>query len=529
MEFLAPVATRYATRGMVCSVDHLASSAGVAMLRRGGTAVDAAIAANAVLTVTTQHMCGLGGDLYALVHEPGQAAPAVLNASGRSGSGADADRLRAMGHGRVPFTGHISAVTVPGCVDGWIALHARLARLDLAELLEPARRYAEDGFPVSPTLAVAARRLEALTVPGARDFPRRPALEPGARMRRPGVARTLAAIATGGRSAFYEGEFGEALVAMGAGEFSSDDLSSPHADWVEGLHLEVWGRRIWTVPPNSQGYLTLAGAWVAAGLAVPEDPDDPLWAHLLIEAARQVAHDRPAVLHEGADGRALLAEERLAPRRAAVAADRASRAGGSYQPGGTVYLCAADASGMGVSLIQSNYAGFGSMLGVPGLGIFLHNRGAGFSLEPGHPAEYGPRRRPPHTLAPALVTFPDGSLDCLVGTMGGDSQPQLLLQLLARRYLARQDPAGSLAAARWVLAGDAVGFDVWGRGGEVRVAIEEHAPAAWFDGLARRGHRVMPGPSWGGEFGHAHLIALEGGTLAGAADPRSLGGAAAGF
>ncbi|MBW3613793.1 MAG: gamma-glutamyltransferase [Actinobacteria bacterium] len=529
MHFLAPVATRYAVNGMVCSVDHLASSAGVAMLRRGGNAVDAALAANAVLAVTTQHMCGLGGDLFALVHQPGETTPAVLNASGRSGSGADPDRLRAEGHERVPRTGHISAVPVPGCVDGWVALHERFARLGLDELLAPARSYAEEGFPVSPTLAVAARRLEGLGWAGTGDFPRGPALHAGARMRRPGIARALATVAAGGRTAFYEGEFGDGLLALGGGEFSPEDLVSPNAEWVDGLWLEVWGRRLWTVPPNSQGYLTLAGAWIAADLPVPENPDDPLWPHLLVEAARQAGYDRQSVLHEGADGAALLAEERLAPRRAAISADRAASVGGSYTGGGTIYLCAADGSGMGVSLIQSNYAGFGSLLVVPGQGIFLHNRGAGFSLEPGHPAEYGPRRRPPHTLSPALVTFADGSLDCLVGTMGGDSQPQVLLQLLARRYGAGQDPATSITAPRWVLAGADVGFDVWHRGGDVRVVVEDDAPAAWFEGLSRRGHRVERLAAWSSDFGHAQLIALDGGTLAGAADPRSLAGAAAGW
>ncbi|MBW3557209.1 MAG: gamma-glutamyltransferase [Actinobacteria bacterium] len=529
MDTLAPISTRLAVNGMVCSVDHLASSAGVAMLRRGGNAVDAALAANAVLAVTTQHMCGMGGDLFALVHEPGEATPAVLNASGRSGSGADPERLRAEGHERVPRTGHISAVPVPGCVDGWVALHERFARLELAELLEPARRYADEGFAVSPTLAVAARRLEGLGLPGAGDFPTGPALYAGARMRRPGVARALAAVAGGGRAAFYEGEFGQRLLDLGNGEFSVDDLASPGADWMEGLALDVWGRRLWSVPPNSQGYLTLAGAWITAGLPVPDDPADPLWAHLLVEAARQAGYDRQRVLHEGADGHALLAEERLAPRRDAISAERAAPLPGSYGGGGTIYLCAADSSGMGVSLIQSNYAGFGSLIVVPELGIFLQNRGAGFSLEPGHPAEYRPRRRPPHTLAPALVTFPDGSLDCLLGTMGGDSQPQILLQLLARRYLSGQDPATSVAAARWVLAGDDVGFDVWHRHGDVRVTVEDHAPPSWFEGLSRRGHRVARMPAWSGEFGHAHLIALGGGTLAGTADPRSLAGDAAGW
>jgi gamma-glutamyltranspeptidase/glutathione hydrolase len=203
--------------------------------------------------------------------------------------------------------------------------------------------------------------------------------------------------------------------------------------------------------------------------------------------------------------------------------------------GGTIYLCTADGSGMGVSLIQSNYAGFGSMLIEPRTLIFLQNRGAGFSLEPGHPAEYGPGRRPPHTLAPALVTSEDGrTLDCVLGTMGGDSQPQVLLQLLMRRYAsgspAVADPAASIAAPRWVLAGAEVGFDVWSRGGDVRVALEGHAPAAWFSGLADRGHHVVRQPSWGGDFGHAHLISFEpSGALAGAADPRSLGGVALGL
>ena len=196
--------------------------------------------------------------------------------------------------------------------------------------------------------------------------------------------------------------------------------------------MEAWGHRLWTIPPNSQGYLTLAGAWMAAGLPLPDDPSDPLWAHLTIEAARQAGFDRLEVLHEHADGAALLAESRLAPRRDAVGAPRATDLGANVDAGGTIYLCAVDADRMGVSLIQSNAAGWGSMLIVPGVRIFLQNRGLGFSLEPGHPAEYGPGRRPPHTLAPALVTTLQDELTMTIGTMGGDSQPQVLLQLLAR-------------------------------------------------------------------------------------------------
>lgn len=537
MVALAPFATRYSTSGMVCSVDHLASSAGVAMLRAGGNAVDAAIATSAVLAVTTQHMCGMGGDLFALVHGPGFSVPAVLNSSGRAGSGASPDRLREAGHTSVPRRGDIAAVPVPGCVDGWCALHERFGTLPLADLLEPARALAADGFPISPTLAMSARGLAAVGGDAIGDYPSGRDLFPGAVMRRPGVARALAAIAAQGRSAFYEGEFGAGLLALGDGEYEPGDLSVPNADWVEGLSLDVpgWSRRLWTIPPNSQGYLTLANAWIASSLPGLDglDPSDPQWAHLTVEVARQAGHDRLDVLHEGADGRTLVDPARLAARRDAISPSEAAALGRpeGYAGGGTIYLCTADGAGMGVSFIQSNYSGFGSMLIEPSTRIFLQNRGAGFSLSPGHPAEYGPRRRPPHTLAPALVTDLDGNLDCVVGTMGGDSQPQVLLQLLLRRYgITGEDPASSIAAARWVLAGAEVGFDVWEGRGDVRVAVEAHAPEAWFAGLSARGHRVVSAPSWGGDFGHAHLISFEpSGALAGAADPRSLGGVALGL
>ena len=515
MPTLAPYATHYAPTGMVASIDHLASSAGVAMLRAGGSAADAAIAANAVLTVTAQYVCGLGGDLFALVHRPGDGQPACLNASGRAGSGADPDRLRAEGHTRMPPQGDVRATPVPGCVDGWVELHGRFGRLPLAEVLEPARAYAESGFPATPLMAAAARRLEG--VAHADDYTGSGPLEPGSLVRRPGVARTLAAIATRGREGFYQGDFGERLLEVGNGEYTVDDLARGHADWVEPISVEAWGRRVWSVPPNSQGYVTLSAAWIAQGLELPADPSDGVWAHLLVEAARQAGFDRDDVLHEGASGEELLAPERLAPRRAAIEADRAAALGRVHAGGDTIYLCAVDGDGMGVSLIQSNYMGFGSMVVVPEVRIFLQNRGAGFSLEPGHRAEYGPGRRPPHTLAPALVTNPDGSLAAVLGTMGGDAQPQIVLQLLARHYGAGETPADTLAAPRFTLRS----LDT--------VAVEEHAPPSWLEGLAARGHAVERRPGWTGEFGHAHLISVDDGVLAGAADPRSLGGTAAGY
>ena len=528
MAVLAPFPTLYAPDGMVCAVDHLAAGAGVAMLRAGGTAADAAVAASAVLAVTTQHMCGMGGDLFALVHT-GSGPPVALNASGRAGSGADPQRLRDEGNTTMPFLGDIRSVPVPGCVDGWAALHGRFGRLPLAQVLEPARRYAADGFPASATLAAAAQRLG--PVDHAEDFTEGGPLHPGDVVRRPGVARTLAAIAEGGRAAFYQGQFGADLLELGKGEYSQADLARSQADWVDALDTSAWGHGIWTVPPNSQGYLTLAGAWIAEKLELPGDPADPAWAHLTIEAARQAAHDRLAVLHEGADGRALVAPERLEPRLLAIDPDGAAPLGDDYAEGGTIHLAAVDRDRMGVSLIQSNAAGFGSLLVVPGSRIFLQNRGIGFSLVAGHPAEYGPGRRPPHTLSPALVTRPDGGLRHVIGTMGGDSQPQILLQLLARLLATRQSPGTAIAAGRWALAARApgTGFDTWTGGGNVRVQIEGHAPRAWDEGLRQRGHAVWRTDAFGHSFGHAHVIAVEEDHLAGASDPRARAGAASGY
>lgn len=522
---MAPYMSRYAGNGMVCAVDHLAAQAGLAILRAGGNAADAAVAASAVLAVTTQHMCGMGGDLFALVHTPGDAEPATLNASGRAGSGADPVRLRAEGHALMPPAGDIRAVPVPGCVDGWLSLHERFGRLPLADVLEPARSYAADGFPASPILAVVAARVAVL--PGGADFAA--ATHAGAIVRRPGVARTLDAIISDGRAGFYGGEFGKGLTDLGNGEYDAADFERVNADWVTPIAVDVWDRKIWTVPPNSQGYLTLAGAWLASGLPLPWDADDAVWAHLTVEAARFAAFDRVEVLHEHADGAALVAPERLQSRRDAIDVNRAATLDDSYRPGGTIFLCAVDRDRMGVSLIQSNASGFGADIAEPSTGIFLHNRGIGFSMQPGHPAEYGPGRRPPHTLSPALVTKPSGELDMVIGTMGGDTQPQILLQLLTRILAGGESIGDAVAAPRWALANaqGAGGFDTWSARGTVQVQLESAAPDGWVTGLRDRGHDVAA--AFGGNYGHAHAIRVDGDHLEGATDPRALSGEAASY
>lgn len=518
-------ATRWAPSGMVCSVDHLASSAGVALLRAGGSAVDAAVAASAVLAVTTPHMCGMGGDLWALVHD-GTGPPAALDASGHAGSGADPERLRAEGHRTMPFEGDVRSVPVPGCVDGWVALHERFGRLPLADVLQPAIGLARDGFPASPLLAALLPLIA--HVRGADDLVRDPPLSTGDCVTRPGVARALEAIAGQGRDGFYRGEFGDGLLALGDGEYAPDDLARTHADWVEPLAVEAWGHRVWGLPPASQGYVTLSAAAIASELDLPPF-DDPGRPHLLVEAIVHASHDRPRVLHERADGWALLEPARLAARRAAIDPARASRLGAPAGAGDTIYLCAADDGGQAVSLIQSNASAFGVGLAVGDTGILLHNRGIGFSLEPGHPAEYGPGRRPPSTLAPVSVTRGDGSCRAVLGTMGGDAQPAVVLQLLVRLLHDGQPPGPVVASPRWVLGRrGAGGFDTWTSDAALEVVLERDAPAAWAEGLRARGHEVRLIDPLDTAVGHAHALEV-GDLLAGAADPRAVVGAAAGW
>jgi gamma-glutamyltranspeptidase/glutathione hydrolase len=521
--------TRHAPNGMVASVDHLASAAGVAMLERGGNAADAAVAASAVMAVVAPHLCGMGGDLFALVHDPrdgGGGPPAALNASGRAGSGADPARLRQEGHDTMPFRGDVRAAPVPGCVDGWLALHSRYGRSPLGVVLGRAMGYATNGFPASPLLASMVEQLHG--VAGSEDLSSRP-LRPGDLVRRPGLARALDAIIHLGRAGFYQGEFGKGLLSLGGGEFGAADLDQPLADWVVPLGVRVWEHHLWTIPPNSQGYLTLLGAAVAEGLPLPDDPGDPAWVHLLVEAARAAAYDRPAILHEGADVATLLAADEVGRRRGLVNVERRGTLVSPTGMGDTMYLGAIDADRMGVSLIQSNASGFGCGLFEATTGIGLHNRGIGFSLSPGHPAEYGPGRRPPHTLAPALITRADGTLRSVVGTMGGDAQPQILLQVITRFLRHGQSPGAAIGGPRWVLSGGRHGFDTWSDPDAARVAIEASAPPAWEPGLEERGHQVDVVPGVVGTFGHAQLIEVRPDGLAGAADPRSLVGAASGY
>ena len=354
-----PVPAATGSAGMVCSIDRRASEAGVRMLAGGGNAVDAAVATAAVLAVVAPNTCGMGGDMFALVGT-GHGTPLCLNGSGRAPSGASAERVRSEGHSAMPRLHHPAAVTVPGCVDGWLALHSRLGSANLPEVLGAAHTLAADGFAASADLAAAA--VDVAGVAGNTDIPGD--LRAGATVRRPGSARALEALATGGRDAFYGGEFGEALLGLADGLFSPDDLAAPAADWVEPATVEAWGHRLWTVPPNSQGYLILAAAALVQGLDLPADPDDPDWAHRLIEAARAVGSFRPAQLSDAADVRELLDPARIAELRRRVLA------------GDTLYIAGQLGRDRELNPIQDREAQFRAAF--ENVGKVLHAAGADF-------------------------------------------------------------------------------------------------------------------------------------------------------
>jgi gamma-glutamyltranspeptidase/glutathione hydrolase len=521
---------------MVNAADQLASSAGLAALEQGGTAADGAVAAAAVMAVTSPHLCGMGGDLLAMVSAPG-ADPVALLAVGRAGSGVDAGRMRREGLSVMPLRGDIRSVPVPGAVDGWLALHERFGRLPLGTIFGPAIELAEHGFAASILLSLASHLV--YEVPGAEELCPRGPLQPGERVRLPGIARALRAVVSDGREGFYGGEFGRALLELGNGVFAPEDLARPATDWCEPLRLRVWEHDLWTVPPPSQGYLTLASAWIAEHVGLGVDPSEALWAHLVVEASRAAGFDRPGVLYDGADGMTLLDQERLLKATERIGVERAAAPdvttpSGHTVPttiprlgdGDTTHLCAVDAEGLGISLTQSNALDFGSHLVAGSTGIFLHNRGVGFSLEDRHRAELTPGRRPPHTLSPMLATGSDRSLTHLVGAMGGDAQPQVILQLLARMLRGGQDPATAVVGARLALDAPSAGpFRLWWSD-DLAVQVESHAPEEWAAGLAARGHRVRLIRDFDPTaVGCAQIISVvgheDGRRYVGAADPRS--------
>lgn len=491
-----PVRTARGFRAAAVAPHELSTLAAIEIMEGGGNAVDGVIAANAVQGTVAPETCGIGGDLFALVHRPGMDSPACLNSSGRAGSGADAAALREAGHTRMPVNG-APTVTVPGCVDGWYALSERYGSLPLSEVLRPAIRLAESGFPASRELSMAwtanaARLLTQASAPPMFPEGRPPAI--GQRISRPFLAESLRAAATG-RDAFYLDRVGSAIPEATGNLITHEDLTLSQARWVAPLSAELFGRTAWTTPPNSQGYLTLATLSIFEQLDTTRDPEHPDYWHALIEAYRSMAWERDHCLYDPDTGPdlAMLDPEKLADRRNRI--DPAA-AGSWRRPvaavGGTAYMCAVDGDGMGVSLIQSNFHGIGSGLSAGRTGVWLHNRGAGFNLIPGHPNEWRPGRRPLHTLSPTIWT--EGNrLALVLGTRGGHQQPQLLAQVGAHLHHAGLEPGVAQAVPRWTIQ------DI--NATASMVSVESRTGTGIVNVLRDRGHQISIDrslePDWG--------------------------------
>ncbi len=497
---------------------HLATDAAIATLRRGGNGVDAAVVANAVLGVVQPTTCGIGGDLFALIHQPGSRTPLALNASGRAGGGTDAAALRGSGLDSIPLR-HPATVTVPGCVDGWFALHARFGSMSMSDLLAPAIGHARDGFRASVELADALRRIQPLLADRPSAAGLYPGGEPpavGTRLRRPDLAATLEGIAADGRDGFYAGPVARGIAEATGGIITPADLAVTQAEWTAPMSADVFGKTAWTIPPNSQGYLVLAAAMIFERLDPVRDPQQAPFHHAAIEAYRAVAWERDEILSDPDTSampvHELVDPDRLAQRAASIHPDRVTPWPAAHaMPGGTAYLTVLDADGMGVSLIQSNFHGIGSGLDAGPTGVFLHNRGAGFNLRPGHPNEWTPGRRPRHTLAPTLWTAGE-KLDMLLGTRGGIHQPQLLLHAAVLRYHAGLDGAAVQEFPRWTIRDIAPAK-------QSQIAVETGFPAV--DALQALGHRVRHSdePRMVG-WGPISMIDAAGATPSGYADPR---------
>ncbi|MBQ0945995.1 gamma-glutamyltransferase family protein [Ideonella sp. 4Y16] len=520
---------------MVATSHPLAAQAGLRMLAEGGSAADAVVAAAAVMTLVEPCSNGLGSDAFGIVWD-GQRLQG-LNASGRAPAAWTPAYFRQRhGEAVAPPARGWDAVTVPGMVAGWMALHQRLGRLPLERLLAPAIEIAERGYAVPVVVQqkwAAAAQVESLVrQPGFAELflPRGRAPDVGERFAMPGAARTLRAIARSGGEAFYRGEVAAALAAASAaqgGSMRTADLAGMAAQWVEPIAVDALGHRLHEIPPNGQGITALIALGILRRFDLAAmDPDGPEAAHLQIEAIKLAFADvyrfvaEPSAMTVGVQD--LLDEDYLAararlidPRRAQVF--QAGTPGDVHRRGGTIYLCAADEQGMMVSWIQSNYMGFGSGVCLPDWGISLQNRGHGFSLVDGHPNQVAPGHRPFHTIIPGFLTDADGAPRMAFGVMGANMQPQGHVQTLVRMLAHRQQPQAACDAPRWR----------FNQG--LSINTEAHWPAATVAGLAERGHQVEPISDSYQDFGAGQFIwrlgdpAVEG--YVAASDPRRDGAA----
>ena len=465
---MAHRSTVYAPHGMIATSQPLATAAGLAVLERGGNAIDAAVTAAAVLNVVEPLMTGIGGDMFALVWVAKERRLVALNASGRAGSLMTRAALLARGHGSMPGE-TVEDVTVPGALSGWNALLERYGTMTLAQALQPAIGYAEEGFPVTPIIAAewAAETAKLRRDEGARatflvDGARAP--RAGEWFRNTDLAGTFRLIAAQGPGVLYGGALGQRIVARVrelGGYLTLDDLQRHHPEWVEPISVPFRGYRVWELPPNGQGVAALEMLRILEPYELAAlGHNSAAYLHLLIEAKKLAYADLaryvgdPRAMHVPAT--ALLTDDYVAGRRRLIdtarVADRPDP-GKAPTASETIYLTVADSAGNMVSFINSLYDEFGSGVVVPGTGFALQDRGAGFTLEPGLPNTVAPGKRPFHTIIPAFVTRPDSAGVehpwMSFGVMGGSMQPQGHVQLLLNLLVFHMDLQDAIDAARF--------------------------------------------------------------------------------
>lgn len=504
---------------MVACSQPLAAQAGLDMLRQGGNAVDAAIAAAMVLTVVEPTGCGIGSDAFAIVWD-GKTLQG-LNASGRSPKAWTPEHFA--GQQEMPQRGW-GSVTVPGAVSAWVALSERYGKLPFATLAAPAIGYARNGYQVTPIIAELWRRGAGLLKdqPGFAECFLQGGKAPkaGEKVTLKDHANTLELIAETKGEAFYRGELAQAMITHASANgsvMSLEDLENHRVDWIDTLSVPYAGAVVHELPPNGQGIATLAGLGILESLGVGGHPVDSVdTVHPVLEAMKLALADLNQHVTDN-DHMRIAAEHMLDP---AYLRDRAALVGeqaqdplhGAPRAGGTVYLSAADESGMMVSFIQSNYMGFGSGVVVPGTGISLQNRGAGFTLDPDHVNTVAPGKRPFHTIIPGFVMNADGTPLMSFGLMGGPMQAQGHLQMMLRILRYKQNPQAAADAPRWRIESG------------LKVAVERSFDPQVIEALRAKGHDVeVEDPSGVFAFGGAQIIQRTAHGYVGGTDPRKDG------
>jgi len=544
----SPVPLARGAHGAVVAPHHLATAAGLHVLRLGGSAVDAAIATNAVLGVVMPSGCGIGGDAFWLIWDAAASRQYALNGSGRSAAGVDAAALRDQGLTELPKRGPLS-ISIPGAVRSWGDAHARFGRLTRDEVLAPAIELARAGFPAWDGFIDAVERTaplvdEALGPDNGFAVVYRPlgrAWRPGERVRLPALGATLEHLARDGFDAFYDGDIGERQARMLATigcAIRGEDLREHTSTWGEPIGIDYRGVRVTTHPPNSSGVvalelLGLLERFEPPGAAAfgPTGVTDARWIHLNLEAAKLAMADRDAYLTDP-DARdvpveRMLDRDRLASIAAGIDPTRASAPPASTNPpgGGTIFLATVDGEGNAVSLIESNYLGFGSGVVDPTTGIHYQNRGSYFSLDADHPNVLEPGKRTLHTLLPGML-FRAGQVGpwIVVGSMGGDAQPQIHAQFVSAVVDGGVDVRTAVAAPRFYIE-PADHFAP-----PTAVYLEPRHAAGIDDALRALGHDLVPTAAFDSNLGHEHAIELVGGgpgtpdgSVAAATDPRSDG------